>query len=67
MTVESVPVMNQDSNLVQLGKPQDDCFRVRMPISLSVPFAESKSGMLKSYTAYCIKVCFRECNCHACF
>ena len=43
-------------NRAELGQGTEQ-LRVRIPLSVSIPTAESKAGLLKSYTCYCMKVC----------
>lgn len=62
MTVEASPVV-QDQN----ARSVRDDFRVKIPIGVSIPCAESKSGLLKSYTSYCMKVRFFSHSCDSIF
>ena len=59
MTIEDLQNMAPENEQLRVLKKTDEpVFSVRIPLTISVPTAESKSGILKNYTAYCIKVRF---------
>jgi|LauGreDrversion4_2_1035121.scaffolds.fasta_scaffold77158_2 hypothetical protein len=53
------PVMTVQTENVDT-RPLDkrlSSLKVKLPLVASIPCAQSKSSILKSYTCYCIKVC----------
>lgn len=52
MTAEPTP-LHEDHGSVG---PQGEAFRVRIPISVSIPTVESKTSLLKTYTCYCMRI-----------
>ena len=56
MTVEYSKTLVDEAG-IRPTQISEDGFRVKIPLTVSVPCAESKAGVLKNYTAYCLKVC----------
>ena len=52
MTAEPIQDYEENGAVSVRGEP----LRVRIPLSVSIPTAESKTGLLKSYTCYCMRV-----------